>query len=117
MSRGWGELGRRRWRRGGILPTPFPPCFRFRGVLHYMHEVHVPPATEEVIHCLQSQGSPAAAEQHCKLGPGRHLEPGGAATSGPFFWALTADYMGSTTTSTGYWRAARAPRYSITFAF
>ena len=53
--------------------------------LHYMHAVHVPPATEEVIHCLQSQGSPAAAEQHCMLRPGRHFEPGGAAKRGPFF--------------------------------
>jgi uncharacterized membrane protein YjjB (DUF3815 family) len=43
------------------------------------------------------------------LRPGRHLEPGGAATSGPFFRPRPS--------SDSYWRAARAPRYSLTFAF
>ena len=39
--------------------------------------------------------------------PGRHLEPGGAARAAPFF----------VSSASGYWRAARAPRYSLTFAF
>ena len=39
--------------------------------------------------------------------PGRHLKPGGAARAAPFF----------VSSPSGYWRAARAPRYSLTFAF
>ena len=54
-------------------------------VLQFFHEVHVPPATEEVIHCLQSQGSPAAAEQHCTIKTRATLGTWGGRSERPLF--------------------------------
>ena len=56
-----------------------------RGLATILYRSPVLPVTEEVIHCLQSQGSPAAVSNCCKLRPRRHFEPGGAAQGGPFF--------------------------------
>ena len=67
----------------------------------------------EVIHCLQRQGSPAAASKRCKLRPRRHFEPGGAADGGPFFLP-SLKHMAISISN--YWRDTRAPRYSLTFA-
>src|SRR5215208_6275262 len=60
-------------------------CSRTRGPAKIMAAVRVPPATEEVIHCLQSQGSPAATSQSCKLHPGDTSNLGGPLRAAPFF--------------------------------
>src|SRR5215211_457008 len=75
------------WRRGGrsIAGKAVGVATGPGGEIKYPYAFHVPPATKEVIHCLQSQGSPADARQRCTLRPGRHFEPGGAANAAPFF--------------------------------
>ena len=71
----------------------------------------------EVIHCLQSQGSPAAAEQHCTIKTRATLGTWGGRSERPLFLPLSHPTMALSTASSSYWRATRAPRYSLTFAF
>ena len=45
------------------------------------------------------------------------MEPGGAARAAPFFAPEPSDHGTLASSSSRYWRATRAPRYSLTFAF
>ena len=73
--------------------------------LQFIHAGHVPPATEEVIHCLQSQGSPAAAEQQLHAETRATLGTWGGRHGRPLFLPASAHDL----TSAPYWRAV-APR-------
>ncbi len=110
-------IGPRGGRHGAMLPASIANGRGLhrgsRMLLQLFRQYHVPPATEEVIHCLQSQGSPAAASQRCKLRPRRHFEPGGAAQSGPFF----SYPLKSPRPFPQLLARPRAPRYSLSFAF
>src|SRR5918994_7589981 len=89
------------------------PCSPRRVPAKIMAAVRVPPATEEVIHCLQSQGSPAATSQSCKLNPGDTSNLGGPLRAAPFFASMSKTRF---SILNSYWRAARRPRYSLSFA-